>query len=112
LADKYYQAYLADVAAASSAFVACAAQGELIGIRSVLAGGITAADAGITVEVNGTAVTGATLTITQAGSAAGDMDTADFKGYPVKDGDVIEFVNDGEADTTRVVMFTAIVREL
>lgn len=113
LADKYLTAYMADVSAASSSFVAVPAQGELIGIMSALYTAITGADAAVTVEINGTAVTGASLTITQSGSAAGDVDSDfDFTPVAVKEGDVIEFVSDGASSTTAPMMFTAIVREL
>lgn len=113
LADKYLTAYLADVSTASSAFVAVPAQGELIGIMSALYTAITSADAAITVEINGTAVTGAALTITQSGSAAGDVDSDfDFSPVAVKEGDVIEFISDGGSSTTAPMNFTAVIREL
>lgn len=113
LADKYLNAYMADLSTASSAFVAVPAQGMLVGIMSVIANATTTADAAITVEINGTAVTGATLTITQSGSAAGDCDfNFSFNPVAVKQGDVIEFITDGSSDTTTPTMFTAVIREL
>lgn len=50
-------------------------RGRIRKLHSVIDGAITGADAGITVEIGGTAVSGATLTITQSGSAAGDVDS-------------------------------------
>jgi len=50
--------------------------GVLVDIRSVLNGALTVGDATITAAINGTPVTGGALTITQAGSAAGDVDAA------------------------------------
>lgn len=108
---KFLNAYMADVSADSSAFVAVPCQGELIGVRSVLYGAITGANATVTIKVNGTAVTNGTLTITQSGSAAGDVDSVDFGAVAVKDGDYIEFDSDGGSSTTAAMMFTAIIRE-
>lgn len=112
LADKYYFIEMDDVSAASSAWCPIVAQGELIGLRSILHGAITGANATITVEINGNAVSGATLTIAQSGSAAGDIDSVDFPAYPVKDGDKLEIITDGASSTTARATFVAIVREL
>lgn len=111
LFHRYLTAYMADVSTASSTFVPVPAAGRLIGIKSALHVAITGADAAITVEVNGTAVTGAALTITQSGSAAGDVDQVTFTGYPVKEGDVIEFISDGASSTTAPMTFMAIIKE-
>lgn len=50
--------------------------GTIVAIRSVLAGALATGDATVTASIGGVAVTGGVLTITQAGSAAGDVDAA------------------------------------
>lgn len=50
--------------------------GTITKLTSVLEGALTVGDATITASIGGTAVTGGALTIAQAGSAAGDIDTA------------------------------------
>jgi len=72
-------------------------------IKSVLAAAITTADAVLTAKINGTAISGGTLTITQSGSAAGDVDSVDLSGLSntgiVKQGDVISIESDGAASS-------------
>lgn len=50
--------------------------GRVVKIWSVIEGVLTTADATLTAKINGVAITTGVLTITQAGSAAGDIDTA------------------------------------
>jgi hypothetical protein len=104
-------AYLADVSADSSAFTAASHTGEIIEVGSVIYNAITGADAGVTVKANGTAITGGTLTITQSGSAAGDIDTAvPTARTAIAQGQLIEFDSDGASSTTTPTMFWARIR--
>jgi hypothetical protein len=50
--------------------------GRVVKIWSVIEGVLTTGDATLTPKINGTAITAGLLTITQAGSAAGDIDSA------------------------------------
>lgn len=50
--------------------------GTIVAIRSVISGALATGDATLTAAIGGTAVTGGVITITQAGSAAGDVDAA------------------------------------
>lgn len=50
--------------------------GRVVKIWSVIEGVLTTADATLTAKINGVAITTGVITITQAGSAAGDIDTA------------------------------------
>lgn len=87
--------------------------GRIIRVYSVLNGVITAADATITVAINGTTVTGATMTITQSGSAAGDVDTADpttLSTSIVKEGDAISFTPSGATGASISCAFMAVIR--
>lgn len=112
LNDRYVFAYMADVSTASSAFVPAPCRGKIIKMGSALYAAITGADSAITTEINGTAVTGGAWTITQSGSAAGDVDTAEpTAANVVNEGDTIEFISDGASSTTAPMMFYAVIRE-
>jgi hypothetical protein len=50
--------------------------GKIVAISSVIEGVLTTGDATLTAKIGGVAVTGGVITITQAGSAAGDKDFA------------------------------------
>jgi hypothetical protein len=89
---------LADVSTASSCRFIVPRNGYLRGIRTTLGAAITVADSVVTVSVNNVAAS-PTLTITQSGSAEGDVDSADFF-IPVKKDDFIEVATDGASTTT------------
>lgn len=87
-------------------------RGKVIKTGSVLYGAITTADAAIAVAINGTAVTGGGFTITQSGSAAGDVD----EGYPtavnaINEGDQISFTPSGASGASIAANFYAIIRK-
>lgn len=87
-------------------------RGKVIKTGSVLYGAITTADAAVAVAINGTAVTSGGFTITQSGSAAGDVD----EGYPtaanaINEGDQISFTPSGASGTTIGANFYAIIRK-
>ncbi|WDR00743.1 hypothetical protein PSC71_08345 [Devosia sp. J2-20] len=70
--------------------------GKIKKITSVLQAALTTGNATITVAINGVAVTTGVLTITQAGSAAGDIDTAEPTALnTVAAGDIISFTVGG-----------------
>lgn len=64
-----------DIATAGSVWVVCPVAGNVVDCWSVIHGAITVSDETITLERSGVAMTGGTITITQSGSAAGDVDT-------------------------------------
>lgn len=68
-------AYLADVSTASSTWLAFPFDGYIRGVKSILHGAIGTADSAVGLELGGTNVTGAQLTVAYSGSAAGDVDT-------------------------------------
>lgn len=101
-------AYMADSSAASSAFAVAPCRGKIIKMGSVIYNAITSADSAITSKIAGTAITGGAWTITQSGSAAGDVDTATpTAANLVNEDDNIEFISDGGASTTCPTMFFA-----
>jgi hypothetical protein len=111
LTEDSVHAYMADLSTASSAFVVSPWRGKITRVYSVIYNAITGADAVWTVEINGTAVTGISVTVANSGSAAGDMDSDEPTGsnHYVTEGDVIEFVSDGASSTTCPTMFTAVI---
>jgi hypothetical protein len=110
LTEAAVSAYLADLSTASSTFVVAPWRGKIVRAYSTIHAAITTTNATWTMEINGTAVTGVSVTVTQSGSAAGDVDigTPTAANY-VNEGDVIEFISGGESDTTCPTTFTAVI---
>ena len=110
LTECSVSAYMADLSTASSAFVVAPFRGSIKRVYSVIYNAITVANAVWTVESNGTAVTGVSVTVTQSGSAAGDVDSGTPTAlYYVNEGDTIEFVSDGASTTACPTTFTAVI---
>ena len=104
-------AHLADVSTAGSAFAVAPCRGRIINMGSVIYNAITTANGAITSKIAGTLITGGSWTITQSGSAAGDVDSAiPTAARDVNEGDNIEFISDGACDTTCPTMFFADIR--
>lgn len=104
------EAHMADVGTAGSAFVTSPIRGKIVKMGSIIYAAITTADAAISTKINGTAITGGTWTITQSGSAAGDVDTAvPTAANLVNEDDKIEFITDGAATGTSAVTFFAVI---
>lgn len=113
LADRVVSAYMADSSAASSAFGVSPWAGTIIEIWCVRYNAITSADSAITAKINATLITGATMTLANSGSAAGDVNSCEpTAANTVKPGDNIEFISDGGASTTCPTMFYALIRDL
>jgi hypothetical protein len=77
LNDYFLSVKMADVSTAGSVYVVAPDAGKIIKISSVLGGAIGTANAGITTEIDGAAVTGGAITIATSASAAGDVDSAE-----------------------------------
>jgi len=65
-----------DISTAGSYWIVPGIAGDITKIYSVIDGAITGADCGLTFEIAGTAITSSAITITQSGSAAGDVDSS------------------------------------
>ena len=105
--------YIADVSTAGQIYipVPSEAAGEIIEINSVIDGTIATGDTDLTAKIGGTAVTNGVITITESGSAAGDVDTV----YPtaartVSAGDSIEIETDGVSTNTVQATITITIR--
>ncbi len=106
------QAYLADISTAGSAFVAAPDKGKVVRIQTIIDGALATADAALTFEINGTAITGSAITVTQSGSAAGDVDSSVPTALSsVEIDDQIEVITDGASTNTVPVMVNFTVRQ-
>jgi hypothetical protein len=111
LHERVVWAYAADISSASSAFAVAPCRGRIVSMGSVIYNAITGADSAVTSKIAGTAITGGSWTITQSGSAAGDVDTAVPTAlHRVTEGQNIEFISDGASSTTCPAMFYAVIR--
>jgi len=91
-----------DIATAATHRIVAPVSGTITAIRSVIASALATGDATITARINSVPVTGGVITVTQAASAAGDVDVATpTAANIVAVGDVIELVVGG-ANTAAV----------
>ena len=103
--------YIADVSTAGQIYVPIPAEfdGDVVEIRTALNGAIATANAAITPKIGGTAMTNGGITITQSGSAAGDVDTSNPTGAnTVRAGEAVEIETDG-ASTNAVAVSGVLV---
>lgn len=90
-----------DISTAGSYFVANPILGRISAILVTLDNAISAADATVTAEINGVAVTGSAVTVTFTGSAAGSVYTSTPSGAnTVTANNAIEIITDGASTTT------------
>ena len=111
LNDYFITSTIADISTASSTFVAIPDGGKVIKIITALQGAIGTANAAITFEIGGTAITGGAITVTQSGSAAGDIDTATpTAANEVAEDGSIEMITDGASSNTIKLVVTFVIR--
>ncbi len=111
LNDYFLTSTIADISTASSTFVPVPDSGKIIKIITALQGAISGANAGISFEIGGTAVTGGGITVTQSGSAAGDVDTAEpTAANRVEEDGTIEIITDGGSSTACECVVTFVIR--
>ena len=97
-----------DVSSAETAYGYCPVAGKIVAIKSVLQSAISVADATVTCKIGSTSITSGTLTITAAGSAAGDIDSATPSAANITtEGALLVAASDGGSTTaaTLVVSF-------
>lgn len=103
----YLNVKMTDISTASSVFLASPVAGTISLIQSVIDGAIATGDTTLTAEINTVAVTGSSITVTQSGSAAGDVDSAaPSAANTVAVGDTIELITDGASTNTVAGTFT------
>ena len=111
LNDYFLTSTIADISTASSTFVPVPDGGKVIKIITALQGAIGTANAAITFEIGGTAITGGAITVTQSGSAAGDIDTAEpTAANDVAEDGSIEMITDGSSANTIKLVVTFVIR--
>jgi hypothetical protein len=115
---RTYVVTMADISAPSSAFVAAAFRGKIIGGYVTIQNAITGSDSALTVKIgpagaSGTAVTGMTGTAAVSGSAAGTVFTmaTPTGANVIAAGDNIECITDGASSTTAIATWTIVVQE-
>lgn len=112
LNDYFIHGRIADISTAGQVYLPCPDGGSVVQVMATLNNAITSADATLTVK---TALgTLGTLTITQAGSAAGSTFSADFSPVTangsVPTGGYIEVETDGGSSTTCIAEIAVVVR--
>jgi len=101
---------LADISTSSTEYIPCPWRGKIVRWYSAISAAITTADGSLSLAINGTAVTGSTITVTQSGSAIGDVDSAIPTGANVvKEGDTISVITTGACDTTSIGTFFIVI---
>ena len=107
-ANKIYLTVdMTDISTAASVWVVAPVACTFTGLWSVINAAITSADAAITTEIGGTAVTGGAITIANSGSAAGDVDSATpTAANTLTAGQALEIITDGGSSTTSRATFT------
>ena len=111
LNDYFITSTIADISTASSTFVPVPDGGRVVKIITALQGAIGTANAAITFEIGGTAITGGGITVTQSGSAAGDVDTAEpTAANRVEEDGSIEMITDGGSSTACECVITFVIR--
>jgi hypothetical protein len=111
LNDYFITAEIEDISTASSTFVAIPDGGKVVKILTALQGAISGANAAITFEVGGTAMTNSAITVANSGSAAGDVDTsAPSAANRVEEGGTIEMITDGGSTGTAKLLVTFVIR--
>ena len=111
LNDYFITAEIEDISTASSTFVAIPDGGKVVKILTALQGAISGADAAITFEVGGTAMTNSAITVAYSGSAAGDVDTSEpSAANRVEEDGTIEMITDGGSTGTQKLLVTFVIR--
>jgi len=111
LNDYFLTAKMTDISTAGSTFVAVPDGGRIVKIISTIKNAITTANAALSFEIGGTAVTNGGITVTQSGSAAGDVDTAlPTAANRVEEDGTIEMITDGGSSTACECVITFVIR--
>jgi hypothetical protein len=111
LNDYFLTSTIADISTASSTFVPVPDNGKIIKIITALQGAISGANAGVSFEIGGTAVTGGGITVAHSGSAAGTVDSAEpTAANNVEEGGTIEMITDGGSSTACECVVTFVIR--
>lgn len=104
-------ARIPDISTADTVWVSPGVAGEIIRITSVIEGAIATSDATLTCDINTTAITGGSITVATAGSAAGDVDVANPTAANVITAtDALSVETDGASTNTVPCVVTFLIR--
>ena len=111
LNDYFLTAEIEDISTASSTFVAVPDGGKIIKIITALQGAISCANAGLSFEIGGVAVTGGGITVAHSGSAAGTVDSSVPTALNrVEEDGTIEILTDGASTGAKKCLVTFVIR--
>lgn len=111
LNDYFLTAKITDISTAGSTFVAVPDGGRIVKIISTIKNAITTADAALSFEIGGTAVTNGGITVGYDSSAAGDVDIAlPTAANRVEEDGTIEMISDGGSSTACECVITFVIR--
>ena len=111
LNDYFVTSKITTISTAGSTFVPIPDGGRVIKIITSIKNAITSADAALTWEIGGVAMTDSAITVTQSGSAAGDVDTSEPTALnTVSEDGTIEMITDGASATACECVVTFIIR--
>ncbi|WP_289020394.1 hypothetical protein [Desulfobacter postgatei] len=101
---------ISDISTSGSTFVVSPVAGKIKKIYCVIKNAITTADAALTFEIGGVAVTGGGITVGYDGSAAGDVYSATPTALnTVAAGQAIECITDGGSSTACQCTLTIVI---
>ena len=111
LNDYFLTSKITNISTAGSTFVPVPDGGRIIKIFTSIKNAITTANAALSFEIGGTAITGGGITVTQSGSAAGDVDTAEpTAANSVNEEQAIEMITNGGSSTACECVVTFVIR--
>jgi hypothetical protein len=111
LNDYFVTSKITTISTAGSTFVPVPDGGRVIKIITSIKNAITTANAALTWEIGGVAMTDSAITVTQSGSAAGDVDTSEPTALnTVSEDGTIEMITDGASATACECVVTFIIR--
>ena len=111
LNDYFLTSKITTISTAGSTFVPVPDGGTIIKILTSIKNAITTADAALSFEIGGTAVTGGGITVAYSGSAAGDVDTAEpTAANDLSEDGTIEMITDGASSGTKKLNVTFVIR--
>jgi hypothetical protein len=111
LNDYFLTSKITTISTAGSTFVPVPDGGTIIKIFTSIKNAISSANAALTFEIGGVAVTGGGITVTQSGSAAGDIDTSEpTAANDVAEDGSIEMITDGASTNAIVLYVTFVIR--
>lgn len=111
LNDYFLTTKVTDISTAGSTFVTAPDSGNVVKIYTSIKNAISVADAALTFEIGGTAMTNSAITVTQSGSAAGDVDSSTPSALNrIEEGSAIEIISDGGSTTACECVITFVIR--